>query len=282
MSITGKTALSGIIGWPVSHSRSPQMHGYWLEKYGINGAMVPLAVRPENLGEAVMGLIALGFKGANVTIPHKEAVMQFMDEMTPLARRIGAVNTITVNDAKLLGDNTDAFGFLAHLKASVPDWRAKPAPVAVLGAGGAARAVIAALWEDGAEEIRIINRTRKRADAVATHFEGAPVTVLDWEDREDALEGVSLLVNATSLGMSGKAELDLHLHALTASAVVYDLVYVPLETPLVKRAKEIGAKTVDGLGMLMHQARPAFKAWHGIDPEVDDQLRALLIADLGL
>jgi len=282
MSITGQTLLSGIIGWPVAHSRSPQLHGYWLDKHSINGAMVPLAVRPDALPDAVQGLVALGFRGANVTIPHKEAVLELMDEVAPLARRIGAVNTITVKDGRLHGSNTDAFGFLAHLKASAPDWRADQGPVAVLGAGGAARAVIAALDEDGVEEIRLINRTRERADAVATHFEGAPLTVMDWEDREDVLEDVSLLVNATSLGMTGKQPLDMRLASLPETAVVYDLVYVPLETPLLKRAREIGARPVDGLGMLMHQARPAFHAWYGVDPQVDAGLRDMLIRDLGL
>jgi len=283
MTITGKTQLSGIIGWPVAHSRSPQLHGYWLEKYGINGAMVPLAVRPEALGDAIYGLVALGFRGANVTIPHKEAVLELMDEVAPLARRIGAVNTVTVaEDGRLLGSNTDAFGFLAHLKASAPDWRAAGGPVAVLGAGGAARAVIAALADDGVEEIRLVNRTRERADAVATHFEGAPITVMDWDDREELLEDVTLLVNATSLGMTGKPVLDMRLSCLPAAAVVYDLVYAPLETPLLQKARAIGARAVDGLGMLMHQARPAFRAWYGVDPAADEGLRAMLIADLGL
>jgi shikimate dehydrogenase len=283
MTITGKTLLSGIIGWPVAHSRSPQLHGYWLRKYGINGAMVPLAVRPDALADAVHGLAALGFRGANVTIPHKETVLGLMHEVAPLARRIGAVNTITVgDDGSLLGSNTDAFGFLAHLKASAPGWRANAGPVAVLGAGGAARAVIAALADDGVEEIRLINRTRDRADAVATHFEGAPITVMDWDDREEVLEDVTLLVNATSLGMTGKPPLDMRLSYLPRSAVVYDLVYAPLETPLLQKARAAGAPGIDGLGMLMHQARPAFKAWYGVDPEADEGLRALLIADLGL
>lgn len=282
MTVTGETILAGIMGWPVAHSRSPQLHGYWLEEYGINGLVVPLAVPPDQLEAAVRGLPALGFRGSNVTIPHKEAVAAHLDRVTEVAARIGAVNTIIVEeDGTLSGTNTDAFGFMAHLKQSVADWRPE-APAVVLGAGGAARAVVAALLDEGVAEIRILNRTRERAEGLAAHFAAAGVTVLDWDLRAQALSDAGLLVNATSLGMTGKAALDLSLDRLSPDAVVYDLVYSPLRTPLLAEAQNRGATTVDGLGMLLHQARPAFKAWFGRDPAVDAGLRDHLVRDLGL
>lgn len=282
MTVTGETILAGIMGWPVAHSRSPQLHGYWLEKYGINGLVVPLAVRAERLEVAVRGLPALGFRGSNVTIPHKEAVAAHLDRVTDVAARIGAVNTIMVaEDGTLTGTNTDAFGFMAHLKQSVPDWRPEASAV-VLGAGGAARAVVAALLDEGVPEIRLLNRTRERAESFAAHFGAAGITVLDWDMRAKALLDAGLLVNATSLGMTGKAALDLSLDGLSAEAVVYDLVYSPLRTPLLAAAQTRGAITVDGLGMLLHQARPAFEAWFGRDPAVDAGLRDHLVRDLGI
>lgn len=282
MRVSGETKIAGIMGWPVAHSRSPQLHGYWLEKYGIDGLVVPLAVSPDRLETAVRGLPALGFRGSNVTIPHKETVATYMDRLSDVAQQVGAVNTIIVEDeGTLTGTNTDIFGFMAHLKASAPGWQ--PArPAVVLGAGGAARAVIAALLTDGVQEIRLLNRTRERAEMLAAHFGDAAVTVRDWDDRAAALSDAGLLVNATSLGMTGKAPLDLNLDRLAPGTVVYDLVYSPLKTALLLAAEERGAVPVDGLGMLLHQARPAFQAWFGPDPVVDEGLRDHLVRDLGL
>jgi shikimate dehydrogenase len=282
MTIDGETLLAGVMGWPIAHSRSPRLYGYWLKRYGINGAMLPLPVLPERLGDAVRGLAALGFKGANVTIPHKEAVIPFLDDVTPLARRIGAVNTITVGrDGSLSGDNSDAFGFVAHLKASAPLWE-KRKPAVLLGSGGAARAVIAALIEEGVPQIRLVNRTRARATDVAAHFGDGRIVITPWEEREAALAGAGLVVNATSLGMTGKPPLEIGLAEMEKGAVAYDLVYSPLKTEFLAKAAARGGQPVDGLGMLLHQARPGFSRWFGREPEVDEALRAALVADLGL
>lgn len=271
------------MGWPITHSRSPQLHAYWLEKYGIDGVVVPLSVPPERLVEAVSGLAALGFRGFNVTIPHKETIIPLLDTVTPVAERIGAVNTVTVGeDGHLEGTNTDAFGFMAHLEASVPDLALAGLPVVIFGAGGASRAVVAALLEAGVSEIRLLNRTMERAQAVAAHFADSRITVADWDTREYALDGVALLVNTTALGMTGKPALEINLWDLPEAAIVYDLVYAPLITPLLDAARRKGCRAVDGLGMLLHQARPGFKAWFGRDPEVDESMRQILIADLGL
>lgn len=280
MILTGKARIAGVMGWPVSHSRSPRLHGYWLDRYGIDGAYVPFAVRPEDVERALRALPALGFAGTNVTVPHKEAVLRIADEVDGQARRIGAVNTVVVRaDGCLHGSNTDAFGFLEHLKASAPDWRAAAGPAVVVGAGGAARAVCAALADAGVPEIRIANRTRERADAVAEVAPGIAASV-DWRERSDALAGAALLVNTTTLGMAGQPPLELDLSPLPAAAVVDDIVYVPLETELLAAARRRGHPTVDGLGMLLHQARPGFAAWFGVEPRVDDGLRDFLLADL--
>ncbi|MSO69923.1 MAG: shikimate dehydrogenase [Alphaproteobacteria bacterium] len=278
--LSGRAKLAGVMGWPVSHSRSPGLHGYWLEHYGVDGAYVPLAVVPDRLRDAIGGLVALGFRGVNLTLPHKEAALGHVDDLSATARRIGAVNTIVVGaDGKLRGDNTDAFGFLEHLKASAPQWRADARPVAVLGAGGAARAVIVALLDEGVIELRLINRSPERASKLREAF-GPAITVVDWAARSTALSDVSLLVNATSLGMSGQAPLDLALDRLNQTTVVYDLVYAPLDTPLLKAARQRGNAVVDGLGMLLHQARPGFQAWFGVEPEVTAALRAFVLDDL--
>ncbi len=278
--LSGRAKLAGVMGWPVSHSRSPRLHGYWLEHYGVDGAYVPLAVAPDRLRDAIGGLVALGFRGVNLTLPHKEAALDHVDDLSATARRIGAVNTIVVGaDGKLRGDNTDAFGFLEHLKASAPQWRADAHPVAVLGAGGAARAVIVALLDEGVKELRLINRSPERASKLREAF-GPAITVVNWAARSTALSDVSLLVNATSLGMSAQAPLDLALDRLNQTTVVYDLVYAPLDTPLLKAARQRGNAVVDGLGMLLHQARPGFQAWFGVEPEVTAALRAFVLDDL--
>jgi shikimate dehydrogenase len=271
---------AGVIGWPVAHSRSPLLHGHWLAEHGIAGAYLPLPVRPERLAAALRGLVALGFAGANVTVPHKAAALALVDEADSLARRIGAVNLLVVRpDGRLEGRNTDAYGFLANLRQALPQWRAEAGPAVVLGAGGAARAVVVALAEAGAPEIRLLNRTRATAEALAETL-GGPVRVLDWEARGAALEGAALLVNTTSLGMSGQPPLDLDLVKLPPSAVVTDLVYVPLETPLLAAARVRGNPVVDGLGMLLHQAVPSFEAWFGVRPAVTPALRAAVAASL--
>lgn len=271
---------AGVIGWPVAHSRSPRLHGYWLARYGVAGAYLPMPVRPGRMEAALRGLAALGFAGANVTVPHKQAALALVDHAEPLARRIGAVNLVVVReDGSLEGRNTDAAGFLDNLRAACPAWRAADGPAVVLGAGGAARAVVAALTDAGAQSIRLLNRTRAHAEALAEAL-GGPVTVVDWQRRAASLDGAALLVNTTVLGMQGQPPLALDLAALPRGAVVADLVYVPLETALLATARARGNAVVDGLGMLLHQAVPSFAAWFGIRPEVTPDLRALIAATL--
>ncbi len=279
MILSGAARLAGVMGWPVRHSRSPRIHGYWLEKEGIDGAYIPLAVRPEALGQALAALPALGFRGCNLTLPHKEAALVHLDSLSVDARRIGAVNIVTVGeDGTLHGHNTDGEGFLAHLRDAAPDW-APEAPVMVLGAGGAARAAVSALVGAGVARLTLANRNAARAETLAAAF-GDTVRTVPWEDREEALEGCGLLVNATSLGMTGSPPLALALAALPAHAVVYDLVYAPLETALLCTARARGNKAVDGLGMLLHQARPGFMSWFGASPRITSALRAFVAEGL--
>lgn len=275
-----KYRLAGIMGWPIAHSRSPILHDYWIRELGLSGAYVPLGVRPERLVDAIKGLLALGFAGCNVTIPHKEAAMQFVDRIDPVAKRIGAINTIVVGeDGTLSAFNTDAFGFIECLKDAKPDWRADAGPAAVMGAGGGARAVVASLAERGAPDIRVANRTFARARQLAADF-GAPVRAVRWEQRHDALDGASLLVNTTNQGMVGQPPLDLSLDRLPRRALVADIVYIPLKTPLLAAARKRGNPAADGLGMLIHQARPAFQAWFGVLPDATPELRRLLEATI--
>ncbi len=272
--------LAGVMGWPIMHSRSPKLHGYWLNQHGIAGAYLPLAVRPENLKAALKGLVALGFSGCNVTIPHKEAAMRLVDRVDPIARRIGAINTIVVAEDGTLGAfNNDAYGYIESLREAMPGWRADAGPAVVLGAGGGARAVVASLADRGAGEIRLLNRTPARAEALAREY-GPPVKALNWEERNRALEGAALLVNATSQGLAGQPALDVSLERLPRTALVSDIIYIPLETPLLAAARMRGNPTVNGLGMLLHQARPAFKAWFGVMPEVTPELRRMIEATI--
>jgi shikimate dehydrogenase len=276
--LTGKALLAGVVGWPVSHSRSPRLHGYWLERHGIDGAYLPFAVRPENLASALRAVPMLGLRGVNVTLPHKEAAFAVVDRASEAARRIGAVNTITVDaEGRLEGSNTDGYGFLAHLTASAPDYRPAEGPALLLGAGGAARAIAVALLDAGVPELRLANRNPRRAAELAAAL-GPAVTLVDWEDREEALADVALLVNSTTLGMAGQPALDIDLAALPRGAVVDDIVYVPLETPLLAAARARGNRVVDGIGMLLHQARPGFAAWFGVEPEVTAELRDIVLA----
>ena len=272
MILSGGARLAGVMGWPVAHSRSPRIHGYWLEEKGIDGAYLPLAVRPEALGAALAALPALGFRGCNLTAPHKEAALAHMASLSETARRIGAVNTVTVGaDGALHGDNTDGFGFINHLHQEAPTW-APIAPVAMLGAGGAARAVVDALRDEGVAEIRMVNRSPGRTAVLAAAV-GNTVRPHPWDERAAALEGCGLLINTTQLGQVGKPVLDLDVGRLPTDAVVYDLVYAPLETDLLKAARARGNVTVDGLGMLIHQARPGFAAWFGVEAEATAALR---------
>jgi len=281
--ITGRTRLAGIMGWPVAHSRSPALHNFWLDEHSIDGAYVPLPVRPKHLAQALRALPPLGFRGCNLTIPHKEAALGIVDRVDAVARRIGAINTIVVAaDGTLEGSNTDAFGFRENLRDQAPAWQPAAGPAVVLGAGGAARAIVAALGEAGVPEIRLVNRTRDRAEGLAHDLDSAAtrVSVWPWEARETALNEAGLLVNATSLGMTGEPALDLDLAQLPAPAVVVDIVYVPLETPLLAVARRRGHAVVDGLGMLLHQARPGFTAWFGTPVEATNGLRAAVLSTM--
>jgi shikimate dehydrogenase len=275
--LTGKTRIAGVFGWPVDHSRSPRLHGYWLKQFGIDGAYVPFATHPTRLEQGIRALPAFGFRGGNITLPHKERALTLVDEATPLARRIGAVNMLVVReDGTILGDNSDGYGFIANLQQFQPGWHGAAGPAIVLGAGGAARAIVVALLDAGAPEIRLVNRTTRRAEEIAEAV-GGPIRVLPWEARADALKGAALLVNSTNLGMAGQAALELDLRNLPTEAVVYDIVYVPLQTELLKAAQTRGNKVVDGIGMLLHQGRPGFQAWFGQNPQVTPELRAFVL-----
>ncbi len=270
--------LAGVIGAPIAHSRSPALHGYWLRKYGIRGFYVPLEVAQADLEDVLRAMPRMGFVGANVTIPHKETVLRLADIVSDRAALIGAANTLIFRaDGKIHADNTDGYGFLENLRQGVPGWRADAGPCTVLGAGGAARAVVASLLEAGADEIRITNRTRNRAEALRAEF-GTKVVIYDWVQAGNALEEAATVVNTTSLGMVGKSEFRVPLDGLSSDAVVTDLVYTPLDTALLVRAREIGCRTVDGLGMLLHQAVPGFERWFGVKPEVDAALREAVLA----
>ena len=266
--------LAAVIGHPVAHSRSPRLHGHWLKRHGIAGHYVPLDIAPDDFARMLPQLARIGFVGANVTIPHKEAALALADTATPLARRIGAANTLVLGPDGIAADNTDAHGFAQNIFDAAPDWA--PRTVALLGAGGASRAVIAALLDRGAVEIRLANRSTARAEELAADFPG--VSVIDWANRAEMLDGCDTLVNATSLGMTGQPPLEIALDALAPSAIVNDLVYAPLETLLLAQARARGNRPVDGLGMLLHQAAPGFARWFGVMPAVDDDLRRAVLA----
>jgi shikimate dehydrogenase len=275
-----KFGLAGVMGWPVAHSRSPQLHNYWIEKYGLLGSYVQLAVAPDQLAVAVPGLTALGFRGCNITIPHKVDAMALVHEVEPMARRMGAINTIVVQpDGSLKGFNNDGFGYIQSLLDAKPDWRADAGPIVVLGAGGAARAVVLSLADRGAREIRLLNRTLAKSQALAIEF-GGPVKAMAWEERHNAVEGAALLVNTTNQGMHGTPALDIDLKKLPLTALVSDAIYVPLETSLLAAARQRGNATVNGLGMLLNQARPAFLAWFGVMPAITPELRRAVEATL--
>jgi shikimate dehydrogenase len=278
MSHPDRFLLAGVMGDPVMHSRSPKLHNYWLAKYGLADTYVPLAISAERLRAALRALPALGFAGCNLTIPHKEAALDIVDKLDPLARRIGAVNCVVVApDGSLEGRNHDGFGYIESVREAQPKWRADTGPIVVIGAGGGARAVLVGLVDQGAREIRLVNRTPARGKALAQDL-GGPIAALSWEEREAALEGAAMLINATNQGMLGEPPLDIALDRLPVSALVSDIVYIPRETALLAAARRRGNPTVNGLGMLLHQARPAFHAWFGIMPDVTPELRAMIEA----
>ena len=273
--LSGTARLAGITGWPVSHSRSPRLHGFWLERHGIDGAYLPLPIDPADFPAAIRGLMLAGFAGINVTIPHKLAAFAICDEVEASARRAGAVNTLVFHDRRITGSNTDGWGFLANLRAHRVDPAAGPA--LILGAGGSARAVAAVLLDLGVR-VSIANRTRSRADSLARELPG--LQVIEWHARDDAVPDSALLVNTTPLGMAGQPPLRIDLDRAEPELTVADIVYVPLETPLLAAARARRIKCVDGLGMLLHQAVPGFRAWFGTEPTVDDALRRFVAADL--
>ena len=264
------------MGWPVMHSRSPMLHNYWFKQHGLAGTYLPLAIRPEGLAAALRALHPLGFAGCNLTIPHKQEAMKIVDEVDPLAKAIGAISCVIVrSDGSLAGTNNDCYGFIQAVKKEQPGWRADSGPIVVIGAGGGSRAVCYGLAQEGAKEIRLVNRTLDRAKGIAEEF-GGPIKTLAWEQRHDALEDAAMVVNTTSCGMVGQPVLDIKLDKLPKTALAADIIYIPLETPFLAAARKRGNRTVNGLGMLLNQGRPAWKAWFGIEPEVTVELRAMV------
>jgi len=269
--------LAGVIGRPIGHSKSPRLHSHWLQRYGVPGHYIPMDVATNDLAHVLSVLPKAGFRGVNVTIPHKEAVLDIADVISDRASLIGAANTLTFqSDGKLHADNTDGVGFIANLRQNAPGWDATAGPALVLGAGGAARAIVASLLHERVPQILLANRTRARADALKAHF-GGKVEVVDWNNVSSRLADAATLINTTSLGMTGKEELKLPLDNLRTTTLVTDLVYTPLTTPLLAAAAEKGCTTVDGLGMLLHQAAPGFERWFGHTPEVDEALRKVML-----
>jgi len=268
--------LAGVMGWPVMHSRSPMLHNYWFKKHGLAGTYVPLAIGPEHLAAALRGLHPLGFAGVNVTIPHKQDAMKIVNEVDALARSIGAISCVIVKpDGSLAGTNNDCYGFIHAVRQEHPGWRADAGPIVVIGAGGGSRAVCYGLAQEGARELRLVNRTFDRAKEIAERF-GGPIRALPWEQRHEVLEGAAMVVNTTSCGMVGQPSLDITLDKLPQGALAADIIYIPLETPFLAAARKRGNRTINGLGMLLNQGRPAWKAWFGIEPEVTAELRAMV------
>jgi len=268
-----------VIGWPVEHSRSPLLHGYWLKKYGIDGTYTKRAVAPEAVAGFLQSLRANGYVGCNVTVPHKAAAFSAADEREDSAKAVSAANTLWLSDGKLVAANTDTYGYMTNLSQQAPGWDRRDAPVSILGAGGAARAIVFGFLDAGVSEIRVINRTRARAETLAQQF-GSCVKVFDWSQREAGSRDSAVLVNTTTIGMNGAGTLDLDLAGFDPECVVSDIVYVPLETELLRKAKSQGLRTVDGLGMLLHQGVPGFEKWFGVRPEVTDELRNLIVGDI--
>jgi shikimate dehydrogenase len=279
--IDGNLRRACVIGWPIAHSRSPLIHGYWLRRHGVNGAYTKEAVAPEDFVPFVRRLAQNGFVGANVTVPHKEIAYRLADEADDAARAVEAANTLWLENGRIKASNTDVYGFLRNLDEQAPDWSAKASslPAVILGAGGAARAVLRGLLDRGFKDLRLVNRTRARGEELAQRF-GVELSLFDWRDSATAVRDCGLLINATSLGMTGSAPLDVSVDGLACEAVVNDIVYAPLETPLLREARERGLIPVDGLGMLLHQAVPGFEKWFGVRPEVTAELRTLVVRDI--
>ena len=272
--------IAGVIGDPISHSLSPRLHGYWLQKYNLNGEYKAFHVTARALPSFLKSLQEDGIAGASVTVPHKEAALRLVDEIDEKAKKIGAINTIYFENNKMVGSNTDGIGFLTHLKQTTSSWKAENGAAVVIGAGGAARAVLVSLLDVGVPEIRLTNRTAARAINLATEIGDSRIKVCDWNDRDHSLENAALLVNVTTLGMAGQKPLELSLDKLSSRASVYDIVYTPLETDLLKNARARGNETIDGLGMLLHQATPGFHKWFGVKPAVDQGLKDYMLKAL--
>lgn len=268
-----------VIGWPIEHSRSPLIHGFWLKHYDIEGEYTKQAVRPEDLENFLRDLSANGYVGCNVTVPHKEAAYRIAAKHDEMAESVKATNTLWLEKGVLWASNTDIYGFVHNLDDQVPGWDKIGLPAAVLGAGGAARGILQGLFDRGFQHVRIANRTRERAEELASEF-GSKISVFAWENRSNMLANCGLLVNTTKLGMIGSEPLDVDLSELSRPGVVCDIVYSPLETELLRNARASGFHIADGLGMLLHQAVPGFEKWFGVRPEVTPELRALVVADL--
>ncbi len=272
--------LAGVMGWPVMHSRSPLIHNHWFKVHGMAGTYVPLAIQQAALASALRAMHALGFAGCNLTIPHKQTAMEIVDEISDAARSIGAISCVTVRpDGSLMGTNNDAFGFIRNLKQEQPHWRADAGPAVVIGAGGGSRAVCYGLMQEGVKEIRLLNRGFERAQSIADEF-GGVISAEPWSQRHEVMDGAALVVNTTSQGMVGQTALDIQLTLLPLSALVADIVYIPLETPFLAAARQRGNRTVNGLGMLLHQGPLAWKAWFGFEPAVTTELRVLVEASI--
>lgn len=268
-----------VIGWPIEHSRSPAIHGYWLKRYGIDGSYTKEAVRPEQIEAFLRGMAAAGIVGCNATIPHKEAAYRIADERDASAIAVGAANTLWVENERLCASNTDTYGYMTYLSLQAEDWKRRDAPVSILGAGGAARAIVHGFLEAGVPEIRVFNRSGARAEALAQEF-GPRVKTMPWETRSRAATESSVLVNTTVVGLKGEGTLDVDFTDFHPDCIVSDIVYVPLETSLIREARRHGLRTVDGLGMLLHQAVPGFEKWFGVRPEVTDELYEMIAADI--
>ncbi len=278
--ISGQAKIAGVMGWPVAHSLSPRLHGFWLDYHGVDGAYIPIPVSPDDIETVIKTLPKLGFRGANVTVPHKIPAFNAADELSPAAQAIGAVNTLVCReDGSIFGDNTDGYGFIANLRIGAPTWNPSAGPALVLGAGGAARAVVWSLLDAGVPNVVLTNRTQEKADIIAKDMSG-DVTVIPWDQREGAVRDAGLIVNTTSLGMTGKPALELNITNVAESTVVTDIVYVPLQTPLLRDAAAVGCQIVDGLGMLLHQAVPGFETWFGLRPDVTPDLRDHVLSGL--
>ena len=270
--------VAAVLGHPINHSKSPKLHNYWLSLFNIDGYYIPLDIDPKNFEDSIRALSGLGFVGANVTIPYKEKILKIADKISDRAAIIGAANTLTfLPDGRIYADNTDGYGFLQNIKTKYKDWSAGEGMSVVFGAGGASRAILGALLEDGSNEVILANRTRSRADQLRSDF-GAKIKVVDWMKVQNYLSDASTVINATSLGMDGQAELPIPLNGLKKNTLVTDIVYTPLKTSFLEHAAKRGCRTVDGLGMLIHQAIPGFERWFGVKPDVSENLRELLIS----